>query len=1146
MDFRLVPTFFCLASLLASLFAGSINFLTATASSSKALQGLNEASIVLDGSDSYVDFSNPTKLHLTAFTVECWFRRDGSGNSTSTGSYGITHVLPLVARGIDEGETANTDINYFLGIDTTQNVLAFDIEEGSGGSNPSLNHPLFGNTPITDGVWDHAAATYDGTNMRLYLNGTLENELMVGQPADSASNAYVSIGSALNTSGEASGYFDGAIDEVRIWNRALSQAEIRTSLTQKISNAANLVAAWSLDEGSGTTVSDSAVGTVPANGIVRGTGYSWSDNAPMSMNFPPDPAGQPMPANGASGVSTSPVLSVHVSDPEADALTVKFYGRQKTLSFGPMFTYVVLPDTQFYTTSSSGATIFNAQTQWIVDNRSTQNIPFVSHLGDITEDGDKDTDESEWIIADNAMSKLEMGTADPSDDVPFGVIPGNRDAINGLTLYEKYFGIARFIGRPYFGGYYGSNNTNNYSLFSASGLDFIVLNLNCADSTPSSAVLAWAGGLLQGNPNRRGIVTCHYIVGSGNPGTFSAAGRAIYAALKIYPNLFLMLGGHIGNEAMRQDIYNGSTVYSLLQDYQNIGKGWLRYFEFHPSTSEIHVRTYSPYLDQFQTDANSDFILHYDMGLSYTLIGSVSVPSGTGTASIPWPGLNSNTAYEWYASVSDAQGTTIGQTNSFTTAGQNQPPIANNDGYSTFENLTLDIPAPGVLANDTHTSGSALTASLVSNPVNGSLTLHPNGAFTYQPNANFFGTDSFTYQANDGLADSNVATVTIVVNHVNQSPVCLNVALTTNENATGQANPNCSDFEGNPLNYSIASQPVHGTASIVADKLVFTPEAYYNGTDSFTYKANDGQANSNVATVTVTINPVNYAPVADPKSVQTDKNKPVTITLTGSDVDGDLLTFSIISQPANGNLSDTLPVPIYTPNQDWSGTDSFTYRANDGQLDSNLATVTITVNPGPANIAPVCADITLLTVENMPWHANPNCTDAEGAPLTYSIASQPSHGTASIEAGFLGYTPTAHYSGVDSFTYQANDGQADSAPALVDVTISPVNYDPVAVNDYETTQQDTPVTIFVLANDTDVDQDPLFIESTTDPSNGSIVINPDKSITYTPHMGFHGKDSFTYVVSDGQGGSATAIVDITVIMKSQAYLPLIAHITASQ
>ena len=1286
MFFRLGSALFSLGSLLISLFAGSINLLTATDGTSVALQigssnrsvtslsgsrnymtgladyehsigqidpasrtnstlynkplnmlqGSDGASIVFGGSDSYVDFGNPSKLHLTTFTVECWFRRDGTGKSITTGSGGMTCVIPLIARGRDESETANTDINYFLGIDTTQNVLAFDFEEGSGGAHPSLNHPLFGVTPITNGVWYHAAATYDGTTMRLYLNGTLDNTLAVGQPVDAASNTYASIGSALNSSDKASGFFNGAIDEVRIWNSSLSQAEIRTNLTQKISSAPNLVARWGLDEGSGTTVSDSASGAAPANGVVMGTSYSWAANAPVSMNFPPDPAAQPIPANNASGVSTSPTLNVQASDPEKDVLTVNFYGRQKTLSFGPMFTYVVLPDTQTYVTSQSGATIFNSQTQWIVDNRSIWNVSFVSHLGDITENGNNDTDESEWIIANNAMSKLELGTPDPSDDIPFGVIPGNHDVLNGLTLYEKYFGVARFTGRPYYGGHYGSDNANNYSLFSASGLDFIVLDLNCGSSTPSSAVLSWAGGLLRNNPSRRGIVTCHYVVGSGNPGSFSSAGKAIYNALKVYPNLFLMLGGHIGNEAQRQDLYNGSTVYSLLQDYQNIGKGWLRLFEFTPSASVIHVQTYSPYLNQYQTDANSDFNLHYDMGLSYTRIGSVSVPAGMGMASITWPGLGSNTAYEWYAVITDAQGSTLGPTYSFTTAGQNQPPIANNDSYSTAENTSLVISAPGLLLNDTHSSGSTLTAVWVSNPINGTLILNPNGAFTYQPKADWYGTDSYTYKANDGLSNSNIATVTIKVNQVNKPPVCSDVTLKTDENVPGQASPNCTDAEGSPLSFSLASQPGHGTASIEANKLVYSPAAYYNGADSFTYKANDGQADSNVATVRVTINLVNYAPVADAKSVQTDQNKSLPITLTGSDVDGDPLTFFIVNQPANGALSGTLPELIYTPNQDWNGTDSFTYKANDGQLDSNIASVTILVNPGPINVALVCSDVTLKTDENVPGQASPNCTDAEGSPLSFSLASQPGHGTASIEAGKLVYSPAAYYNGADSFTYKANDGQADSnvatvrvtinpvnyapvadaksiqtdqnkslpitltgsdvdgdpltffivnqpangalsgtlpeltytpnqdwigtdsftykandgqtdsAPATVTVTVGSVNHNPVAVDDSATTPQDTPVTIDVLANDTDADQDTLSIESTTTPSNGLVVVNPDNSITYTPNTGFLGSDSFTYGIVDGHGGSASAIVSITVVAKFQIYFPLLGQVTTGQ
>ncbi len=159
------------------------------------------------GSNAYVALGNPAKLRLPEFTVETWFRRDGTGVGTSTGTGGIegTTAIPLVTRGRGLGEATATDLNYFLGIDDATDVLAADFEEGATGASPSLNHPVRGVTPITNGVWHHAAATYDGGKWQLFLDGQLEAELVVNQPPAAAADPHVSIGSTLDTNGSWSG-----------------------------------------------------------------------------------------------------------------------------------------------------------------------------------------------------------------------------------------------------------------------------------------------------------------------------------------------------------------------------------------------------------------------------------------------------------------------------------------------------------------------------------------------------------------------------------------------------------------------------------------------------------------------------------------------------------------------------------------------------------------------------------------------------------------------------------------------------------------------------------------------------------------------------------------------------------------------------
>ena len=199
----------------------------------------------------------------------------------------------------------------------------------------------------------------------------------------------------------------------------------------------------------------------------------------------------------------------------------------------------------------------------------------------------------------------------------------------------------------------------------------------------------------------------------------------------------------------------------------------------------------------------------------------------------------------------------------------NRPPVAVNDAYATAEDTALAVPAPGVLGNDTDPDANTLTAVLVTTTAHGTLALNANGSFTYTPAANYFGSDTFAYQANDGQAASNTATVTITVTPVNDAPVAVDDAYATAED-TALSVPapgvlgNDTDADGNPLTAAVVASTTHGSLTLNADgSLSYTPAANWNGVDSFTYRASDGQATSNTATVTITVNAVNDAPVAD-------------------------------------------------------------------------------------------------------------------------------------------------------------------------------------------------------------------------------------------------------------------------------------------
>jgi VCBS repeat-containing protein len=278
------------------------------------------------------------------------------------------------------------------------------------------------------------------------------------------------------------------------------------------------------------------------------------------------------------------------------------------------------------------------------------------------------------------------------------------------------------------------------------------------------------------------------------------------------------------------------------------------------------------------------------------------------------------------------------------TTDANQEPTAADDSYTTNEDTTLTEAAPGVLTNDEDADGDPLTADLVENVDNGTLTLNSDGSFTYTPNANFNGTDTFTYKASDGTEDSNIATVSITVTAVNDAPTCDDLALQTEEDTEGSASPECSDVEGDTLAYRIASQPDHGSASVQDGRLVYDPNPNYDGTDSFTYRASDGSLASNVATVSINVSAVNDAPTVEVAAGGEcgTNDRSGQINLTVNDPDGRTPTESLMLSATSNN---TTLVPASNVTFGGSGPRrTMSLSALDG--NSGTALVRITVSDG--------------------------------------------------------------------------------------------------------------------------------------------------------------------------------------------------------
>ena len=896
------------------------------------------------------------KADTSQFTLETWLRRDGPGVANTTGSNGET-VVPLIANGAADQETVDADINYILGIRASDGVLCADFEEAQTGTTPGSNHPVCGTTPLANGTWYHAAVTYNGSTWQLYLNGSLERTLNAGQPANAGNISQLTFGTSMKTDNTPLGFFDGVLDEVRIWNTPRTQAQIISTINTKITTPqTGLIGRWGLDEASGAVVNDSSGGGI--TGTITGTGYSWVPGSPFNatVNLAPAAPTVVAPSNNATNIPTSTTLTVNVSDPENHPLDVTFYGRPRQSAAGPDFTLVVVPDPQYY--AATYPSIYNAQMNWIVNNKSSNNIVYVASLGDNV---DVASNATQWTNADAAWELLDAG------NVPYGLAAGNHDgAPSGTASFNNYFGVSRFAGKSYYGGHYGSDNDNHYALFTASGLNFIVIFIEYDDAMTSTnhAVLQWANTLLQTHSNRRAIVVSHNMLQGGTSSSFTPQGQTIYNALKGNPNLFLMLGGHLDVASRRTDTFNGNTVYSLRSDYQSVDgqqSGYLRIMRFSPSDDMIYVRTYSPTQnkDYDKADAaQSNFNLSYAMdGTGFSVIGTANNVASGSSASVNWSGLNSGAQYEWFVIASDGTHQTSSDTWNFTTAATGNTPPEITEGASTNVTMSEDSSPTGfsltLHAADAN-AGDTLTWNVSTPAAHGTASASGTGltkSIGYIPTANYNGPDSFVVRVSDGHGGTDTITVNVTLQPVNDVPVAVIDSYTTLEGTTLNVTApgvlgNDTDVDGNPLTAVKVTDPSHGTLTLNTNgSFVYTPAPLFSGTDSFTYKANDGTVASAPVAVSITVNPTNVAPVLSPIGNKTvSEGASLTFTATASDADGDTLTYSLDSgNPSGSSINPTTGVFTWTPTAA-QGPNSYpiTVRVSDGLL-SDFETITVTV-----------------------------------------------------------------------------------------------------------------------------------------------------------------------------------------------------------
>ena len=459
-----------------------------------------------------------------------------------------------------------------------------------------------------------------------------------------------------------------------------------------------------------------------------------------------------------------------------------------------------------------------------------------------------------------------------------------------------------------------------------------------------------------------------------------------------------------------------------------------------------------------------------------------------------------------------------------------QAPVANNQNVTVQQNTARTI---RLTASDSE--NDPLTYVIVSQPAHGTLT-GLGSLKTFAPANNYSGADSFTFKVNDGAADSTIATVNITIPSTpppaNTAPVANPQNLTILRGTPSTIMLVATDADNNPLSYTVVNNPTHGTLSGTAPNLTYTPAAGYTGPDNFTFKANDGLADSNSAAINITILANNdTAPIANDQVV-IGVNTGKAITLTASDSENDALTYIIISNPISGTLSGTPPHLIYTPNIRGVGVtiDSFTFKVNDGVADSNVAMVKITLLPAgvSATYSPVANSQNVVTTRNTARKITLAATDANNDALTYTLLTNPTHGTLSGIAPDLIYSPNPGFAAMDKFTFKVTnsrtDGNENSNEATVNIQVIASNTAPVADNQNVIVPQNTAQSILISASDDD--NDPLTY-SVNNPAHGTLIGTPP-NLGYIPTAGYSGADSFTFKVNDGTADSNLATVNISI------------------
>ncbi|MGL1204888.1 tandem-95 repeat protein [Vibrio parahaemolyticus] len=546
--------------------------------------------------------------------------------------------------------------------------------------------------------------------------------------------------------------------------------------------------------------------------------------------------------------------------------------------------------------------------------------------------------------------------------------------------------------------------------------------------------------------------------------------------------------------------------------------------DFTPYTIDLNTA----FSDVDNVDGELTFSVSGNSNIQVAIVNGIA----TITPTADWNGSETLTF-----TATDPSGESISQTVNFTVA-----PVADivADSVTVVEDTPTIIK---VLGNDTF-EGDDKVVSLDTNngPANGTVSINPDGSVTYTSNDNYHGTDSFTYIVTSGGV-SESTTVNVDVTPVNDAPVAKDDIATTQEDTavTIDVLSNDTDVDGDKLSIQSATVPeAQGKVEIVDGKLVFTPAENFNGHAEITYTVTDGQL-TDEAKVTVTVNPVNDAPTIKVDAVESITEDAVntdtvvaTLTVRDTDTSEDQLTVSLENN-SNGYfvlVGDEVKLTqagVDAVNNDELNLKDLTISASvsDGvnpTANDSDSLVVNRVNDAPTVENAIADQVLSEDFDAYTIDLNEVFKDSDSS-LEFSVSGNNSI-QISIVNGVATITPTADWNGKETITFTAKDPSGESISQTVNFTVAPVA-DIVA--DKATVVEDMPTIIKVLGNDTfEGDDKVVSLDTNNGPANGTVSVNPDGSVTYTPNDNYHGTDSFTYIVTSGGVSESTTVnVDVT-------------------